>query len=127
MTPFFALLSGYLLGSIPSAIWVCKLFFNVDITKVGSGNPGMTNVWRALGWKPAVPVILLDTAKGFFAAWLGATLTHSTSWALAAGVAAVAGHSFSIFARFKGGKGVLTGFAVFLYLSPIASLTCLAL
>ncbi len=119
--------SGYLLGSIPSALWICRFFFRVDITQVGSGNPGMTNVWRTLGWKPALPVALVDAAKGFFAAYLGLLLTHSVLWALLAGIAAVIGHSFSLFAHFKGGKGVLTGFGAFLFLSPIASLSSLSL
>jgi glycerol-3-phosphate acyltransferase PlsY len=126
LLPLLALGIGYLLGSLPSAIWICRLF-DVDITKVGSGNPGMTNVWRTLGWKPALPVALFDAAKGFVAAWLATLLTHSTLWALLAGLAAVLGHSFSVFAHFKGGKSVLTGFGVFLFLSPIASLSCLAL
>jgi len=120
------LLIGYLFGSFLSAIWVCKLF-QVDIIRTGSGNPGMTNVWRTLGWKAGLLVAVLDAAKGFFAAFIGAYLTHSLTWGLFAGVAAVVGHSFSIFANFKGGKGVLTGFAVFLFLSPIASLSSLAL
>ncbi len=124
--PVLALGTGYLLGSVPNAVWVCRLF-HVDITRVGSGNPGMTNVWRTLGWKPALPVAVLDAAKGFFSAWLGLALTHSLVWSLLAGLAAVLGHSFSVFVKFKGGKGVLTGFGVFLYLSPIASLSCLAL
>jgi glycerol-3-phosphate acyltransferase PlsY len=126
LAPAFALGTGYLLGSVPNAIWVCRLF-NVDITKVGSGNPGMTNVWRTLGWKPALPVAILDAAKGFFAAWFGFLWTHSILWSLLAGLAAVLGHSFSLFVGFKGGKSVLTGFGVFLYLSPVASLSCLAL
>ena len=118
---------GYLLGSVPSALWICRFFFRVDITQVGSGNPGMTNVWRTLGWKPALPVALVDAAKGFFAAYLGLLLTHSVLWALLASIAAVIGHLFSIFARFKGGKGVLTGFGAFLCLSPVASLSSLTL
>lgn len=126
-TASLALAAGYLLGAIPSAIWICRWLFHVDITRRGSGNPGMTNVWRTLGWKPALPVALLDAAKGLLAAWLGAVLTHSLAWVLLAGVAAVLGHSFSFLTKFKGGKGVLTGFGVFLYLSPVASLASLTL
>jgi len=124
--PFLVLLVGYLFGSFLSAIWVCRAF-HVDITTIGSGNPGMTNVWRTLGWKQGLLVAVLDASKGYFAAFLGAHLTHSLTWGLLAGVAAVVGHSFSIFNHFKGGKGVLTGFAVFLFLSPIASLSSLSL
>jgi glycerol-3-phosphate acyltransferase PlsY len=118
---FLALLAGYLLGSLPFALWVRRAN-GVDILKVGSGNPGMTNVWRTLGWKPALPVAVLDITKGAVATWVGGTLTHSILWALLAGVAAVLGHSFSFWIRFKGGKSVLTAFGVFLYLVPVASL-----
>jgi acyl phosphate:glycerol-3-phosphate acyltransferase len=125
MTPLvssaLALLAGYILGSLPFALWISRAR-GVDILKVGSGNPGMTNVWRTLGWKPALPVAALDTAKGAAAAWAGLTLTASPLWSLLAGIAAVLGHSFSFWIGFKGGKSVLTAFGVFLFLSPLASL-----
>jgi glycerol-3-phosphate acyltransferase PlsY len=124
--PFAALALGYFLGAIPTALWVCRVFFKLDITSVGSGNPGMTNVWRVLGWKPALPVALIDAAKGSLAAWLGAALMGSPTWGMWAGVAAVLGHSFSFWAGFKGGKGVLTALGVFLYLSPVATLAAFA-
>ena len=115
------LVAGYLLGALPFALWVSRLY-GVDILQVGSRNPGMTNVWRTLGWKPALPVALLDIAKGAVATWVGGTFTHSILWALLAGIAAVLGHSFSFWIGFKGGKSVLTAFGIFLYLVPIASL-----
>lgn len=121
-----AMTAGYLLGSIPSATWIARIFHGVDITKVGSFNPGMTNVYRTLGWKPALPVALIDAGKGFAAAWLAAVQTGSLHWALAAGLMAVIGHSFTCFAGFKGGKGVLTGFGVFLYFAPLSALAGLA-
>ncbi len=120
-----SLVAAYFLGSIPAAALIARLH-GVDITKVGSGNPGMTNVWRTLGWKPAIPVSLIDAGKGFLAAWLAARLTDSMAWALGAGVMAVLGHSFTCFARFKGGKGVLTTFGVFLYFVPVSALAGLA-
>jgi glycerol-3-phosphate acyltransferase PlsY len=120
-----ALVAAYFLGSLPFAAWMARLH-GVDITKVGSGNPGMTNVWRTLGWKPALPVALLDAGKGYVSAWLALYLTASMSWALTAGLIAVLGHSFTCFARFKGGKGVLTGFGVFLYFTPMSALAGLA-
>ncbi len=125
----FSLLSigiGYLLGSIPTALWIGRWFFSVDITQVGSKNSGMTNVWRTLGWKPALPVALIDSGKGFLSAYLGFHLTLSVNWALLAGLAAVLGHSFSFWIRFKGGKGVLTAFGIFLFFSPVAALGTLA-
>ena len=119
-----ALGAGYFLGALPFALWISRAL-GVDILSVGSGNPGMTNVWRTLGWKPALPVALLDALKGTLAAWLGFAFTGSPLWALFAGIAAVLGHSFSFWIGFKGGKSVLTAFGVFLYLSPLASLGAL--
>jgi acyl phosphate:glycerol-3-phosphate acyltransferase len=121
-----SLVAAYFLGSIPTAKWIARTFFQVDITQVGSGNPGMTNILRTFGWKPALPVALIDAGKGWLSAWLTVTLTGSLSWALAAGLLAVLGHSFTVFAAFKGGKGVLTGFGVFLYFVPISALAGLA-
>ena len=118
--------AAYFLGSLPFASWIAKVFYRVDITKVGSCNPGMTNVWRTLGWKPALPVVLLDAGKGYLAAWLALAITGSLNWALVAGLLAVLGHSFTVFASFKGGKGVLTGFGVFLYFVPVGALAGLA-
>lgn len=123
--PMLSLLAGYVLGSLPFALWVSRAH-GVDILKTGSGNPGMTNVWRTLGWKPALPVALLDAFKGTAAAWAGLLLTGSTLWALLAGIAAVLGHSFSFWIGFRGGKSVLTAFGVFLFLSPYASLGALS-
>lgn len=117
-----ALVGGYLLGSVPTAAWLCRAVYGADITKVGSGNPGMTNVLRTFGWKPALPVALIDAGKGCLAAWLGTSLAGSPAWGLAAGAAAVLGHSFTCFARFKGGKSVLTGFGVFLFFAPLSAL-----
>jgi glycerol-3-phosphate acyltransferase PlsY len=124
--PVAALIAGYLLGSLPFGLWISRAN-GVDILSVGSGNPGMTNVWRSLGWKAGLSVALLDTFKGALAAWLGLALTGSPLWALLAGVAAVLGHSFSFWIRFRGGKSVLTAFGVFLFLSPLASLGALLL
>ena len=120
-----SLVLAYFLGSIPSASLIARLY-GVDIFKVGSGNPGMTNVLRTLGWKPAVPVTIMDAGKGYLAALLAMHLTGSLPWALAAGVLAVLGHSFTCFARFRGCKGVLTGFGVFLYFAPWGALAGLA-
>jgi len=120
-----SLVAAYFLGALAPALWIARLH-GVDIFKVGSGNPGMTNVWRTLGWKPALPVALLDAGKGYLAVWLALFLTDSPAWGLAAGVVAVLGHSFTCFARFRGGKGVLTSFGVFLCFAPVSALIALA-
>ncbi len=126
LSSLLASLAGYLLGSIPSAIWIAKYFYSTDILAVGSKNPGMTNVLRTLGWKPAIPVTLLDAGKGYLACYLAFYWTHNSQVALAAGVCAIIGHSFTCFARFKGGKGVLTTLGIFIYLVPITSLVIFA-
>ncbi len=120
-------LFGYVIGSVPTAIWVSKYFYRTDILSVGSRNPGMTNVLRVLGWKPAIPVALADVFKGFAAAAVGASLLGTQQAALAGGVFAVLGHSFSFLARFRGGKSVLTGLGVFLFFAPWSCLAVLVI
>lgn len=124
---------AYLLGSIPSAVWIGKRFHNIDVRLHGSGNAGATNVIRVLGWKTGVPVIIIDVAKG----WLAASLPHFFGLAghdssllinlqILAGVTAITGHIFPVFAEFRGGKGVATVFGVLLALQPILTLSCIA-
>ncbi|MFN3413207.1 MAG: glycerol-3-phosphate acyltransferase, partial [Thermoanaerobaculum sp.] len=90
----FSLLVSYLLGSIPTAVWVSKLFFGVDVRTLGSGNAGATNVARTLGWKAALPVVLVDVGKGALAAALPKLFGQDFPvWLpLACAVAAVVGH-----------------------------------
>jgi glycerol-3-phosphate acyltransferase PlsY len=107
---------AYLLGTFPSAELVGRRY-GVDITKAGSGNPGASNVFRLLGWKAGVVVLLLDAAKGAAAAIAGSSIDgHRGAWIL--GVAAVVGHVFPVWRRFKGGRGVATGAGVFLVVYP---------
>ncbi len=108
---------AYLLGSIPTAVWVGKWFYGIDVRKKGSGNAGATNVIRVLGWKAGVPVFLLDIFKGYFAVWFMAFFIPETFSAdtgiylqILAGIFAVVGHALPILAGFKGGKGVATLF-----------------
>jgi len=129
MHPFFALPIAYLLGSIPTAVWVARIYKNIDIREFGSKNAGLTNVFRVLGWKPALPVIAVDLAKGFFAPFIAMQLDPSEIYPwlpIAAGLLVVLGHSFTCLAKFKGGKGVLTTLGVFLALQPTIALTCFA-
>ncbi len=104
--------SAYLLGSIPSAVWVGKIFYKTDVREHGSGNAGSTNTFRVLGFKPGLAVFLIDVAKGFAAVKLSEFLPieHSGEiWEMVKiglGAAAVVGHIFPVFARFRGGKGV---------------------
>jgi len=107
-------LCAYLLGSIPFGLIIAKAKAGVDITKLGSGNIGATNVQRTLGWKAALPVLLLDISKGLIPASIAHLLNlrlgslSETDVSLIAGFAAVLGHCASPFLRFRGGKGVAT-------------------
>ena len=123
--------AGYLLGSIPSSIWIGKLFFKIDIREHGSGNAGGTNMFRVLGWKPAVFVIVVDIAKGFVAtlyagSWVFSELPLEPVYLpLIAGFAAVVGHCFTVFAGFRGGKGVATACGMLLAIYPTVLPVCL--
>ena len=115
------LVVAFLLGSLPWSLWVGQTQ-GMDLRKTGSGNLGATNVYRVLGWKLGLLVLVLDIAKGWIAVEFSRGLNPRAGWLpAAAGMAAVVGHMFSPFAGFKGGKGVATGFGVFLGLAPVAS------
>lgn len=110
---------AYLLGTFPSADLVAR-HYGVDVTKAGSGNPGASNVLRLLGWRAAAVVLVLDAAKGAIAAAAGLAIDgHRGAWIL--GVAAVVGHVFPVWRRFKGGRGVATGAGIFLVVYPVVT------
>ncbi len=125
---FILLVLAYLLGSIPTSVWVGKKFYGIDVREYGSGNAGATNTFRVLGWKAGLPVFIFDMFKGFAAVTLVAFLDvpHASntfiSYQLAFGAAAVLGHIFPVFAQFKGGKGVATLLGVVIALSPIPAI-----
>jgi glycerol-3-phosphate acyltransferase PlsY len=122
---------SYLIGSIPWGLIISKKFFGFDIRKKGSGNIGSTNVFRILGFKWGLTVQLLDISKGvlavLFASWLGknVSIPNITGFSdliviqICAGLVAVFGHAFSIFAQFKGGKGINTALGMLLAIAPI--------
>lgn len=140
MKIFVLLIVAYLLGSIPSGVLVGKLFFKKDIRQFGSGNTGTTNTFRVLGKKAGIVVMLMDILKGTLATCLPMIFSVPVN-PLVFGVAAVLGHTFPIFAHFKGGKAVATSagmllaynptffvysaliFVVILYITSIVSLT----
>lgn len=129
LTAILGLLIAYLLGSIPSAVWVGKSFFGIDVREHGSGNAGATNTFRVLGKKAGIPVLFLDILKGWLAVNLARFVTeapvHSQDFVnieLVLGVAAVVGHIFPVFAGFRGGKGIATLFGVVLAIHPLACL-----
>jgi glycerol-3-phosphate acyltransferase PlsY len=122
MTPWLWLVASYLLGSIPSSYLAGRWTRGIDLREHGSGNLGATNTFRVLGARAAVPVMLFDVFKGFAPVWFFSLWDGSTewTWALAYGAAAIVGHIFSIYMRFRGGKGVATAAGVFLALAPTA-------
>jgi len=126
---------SYLIGSIPTAVWVGKLFYGVDIREHGSGNAGATNTFRVLGWKSGVLVSLIDIFKGFVAAYyvsqLGFVLGGIPMYAfdiwnidvfmrVVAGLFAVIGHMYPLYAGFKGGKGVITAAGMLFGIEPVS-------
>jgi glycerol-3-phosphate acyltransferase PlsY len=119
-------IASYLLGAIPTSYLTVRLLKGQDLRTLGSGNLGATNLYRVLGWKYAVPVGIFDLLKGavpvlFFAPLAGG----GDRTAILLGMAAVVGHVFSVFAGFKGGKGVATGAGVVLGLAPWAFIAAL--
>lgn len=112
-------LIAYLIGSIPFGYLIVKLKEGRDVRSSGSGNIGATNVLRTAGRGSAVLTLLFDAAKGYLAVWLAGWTSHDAPQDVAlAAIAAVLGHLFSVFLKFKGGKGVSTVLGVFLYVSP---------
>jgi len=119
MSYAIAIVAGYLAGSIPTGYWLVGALRRVDIRTRGSGNIGGTNVWRVFGWRLGLPVIVVDTAKGFVPALL-ATLFVSDLAGVLAGAAAMLGHWRPLFLRWqRGGKMVATCGGAFLGVAPI--------
>lgn len=113
----------YLLGSIPTGYWLAKAWKGIDVRQHGSGNLGATNVFRVLGPWPGGITLAIDILKGLAAVGLAKVLFPAqVITSLGAGLAAIVGHTMSVFVRFRGGKGVATSAGVFLALLPVPSL-----
>ncbi len=122
---------AYFIGSIPTAVWVSRGVFNIDIRDYGSGNAGATNTFRVLGSKWGSFVMIVDMLKGLLAVKLALLIPYyvvndfaRTNFQIGLGLAAVLGHIFPIWAEFRGGKGVATLFGLVLGISPITALGC---
>ena len=126
---------SYLVGSIPSSIWVGKIVKGVDIRDHGSGNAGATNTFRLLGWQPGVAVLAIDFFKGFASSlWISQVAYHIGAgpvtlfdfWSLdpflsiTCGIAAVVGHMFPLYANFDGGKGMATAAGMLCGIEPVS-------
>lgn len=132
LTFIIALGSAYLVGSIPFGYLLGKWLKGVDLRTVGSGNPGASNAFRVLGKEFGAAVLVLDVLKGFIPArFFGGLFTvhigqlHHTDVALVIGLGAIAGHIFSVFLNFRGGKGVATSIGVYLAIAPLPLLITL--
>jgi len=127
------LILAYLLGSIPTAVWIGKLFYNKDVREYGSGNAGATNTFRVLGRSAGIPVLIIDVLKGSISILLVGLISDIPSNSdafinlqLAFGISAFIGHLFPVFAEFRGGKGVATMLGIVLALNfPSALLAIL--
>jgi glycerol-3-phosphate acyltransferase PlsY len=123
---------AYLIGSIPTSVWISKTIFNIDIRDYGSGNPGATNTFRVLGSKWGSIVMLVDVTKGVIATSLYILIPYyltnelaRTNFMIVLGLASVIGHIFPIWAGFRGGKGVATILGMALAIQPIVAIICL--
>ena len=124
-------ISAYFFGSIPTAIWLGKAKYGIDVREHGSNNAGATNTFRVLGKKPGIVVLVIDILKGFFAVFLpfvcgvGAWASdHLIEVQLLAAFCAVLGHVLPVFAQFRGGKGVATSLGVIIGVHPLAAGIC---
>jgi glycerol-3-phosphate acyltransferase PlsY len=131
MIEVLLILLAYLIGSIPTAIWVSKYFFGIDIRDYGSGNAGATNTFRVLGSRWGTFVMVADVLKGLIATSLYILIPYylhdewdRTNFMVGLGLAAVAGHIFPIWADFRGGKGVATLFGMIIAIQPLVAVCC---
>lgn len=131
MKEVFLIVIAYLIGSVPTAVWVSKAFFGIDIRDYGSGNAGATNTFRTLGSRWGTFVMVIDVLKGVAATSLYLLLPYyltsewdRTNLMVGLGLAAVLGHIFPIWADFRGGKGVATLFGMVLAIQPLVAVYC---
>src|SRR5437868_8541170 len=131
MNELLLVVLAYLIGSIPTSVWVSQYFFGIDIREYGSGNAGATNTYRVLGPKWGTLVMIVDMLKGMLAVNLALLLpqysghdTQLLNFQIGLGLAAVVGHIFPIWADFRGGKGVATLFGMIIAIQPLVAACC---
>ncbi|HVM89812.1 MAG TPA: glycerol-3-phosphate 1-O-acyltransferase PlsY [Puia sp.] len=131
MSEVLLIVLAYFIGSIPTAVWISKYFFDIDIREYGSGNAGATNTFRVLGSKWGTVVMAVDILKGVIATSLYILIPYylhdefdRTNFMLGLGLAAVVGHIFPVWADFRGGKGVATLFGMILAIQPVVAVCC---
>ncbi len=118
---------AYFLGSLPTAYLLVRLMTGKDVRATGSGNVGATNALRTAGWKVGAVVTVIDLLKGAIPVWLMYRFNPESEWVAAAMLAAVLGHCYPVWLKFKGGKGVATCFGAFLVIAPLSALAALVL
>lgn len=127
------IISSYLLGSIPTAHIVARFFRSMDLTRHGSGYSGVSNLWKLLSWRVGLPVLLFEIAKGIWMVIAAELMGFGVAEQVIVGVAAVVGHNWSVFSRFRGGRGNAVTLGVGLIIPamngflPVPVLTCLAI
>jgi acyl phosphate:glycerol-3-phosphate acyltransferase len=131
MNEVVLIIAAYLIGSIPTSVWISKFFFGIDIRDYGSGNAGATNTFRTLGKKWGTVVMIADVLKGVAATSLYILLPYymhnewqRTNFMIGLGLSAVVGHIFPIWEDFRGGKGVATLFGMVIAIQPIVAACC---
>lgn len=124
-----AVILAYLIGAIPTSVWIGRAFYKVDVRTQGSGNAGATNTIRVLGYKAGIPVLIFDVFKGWLAVYIAhfffidsARFPDVTDFKIMLAIAAVIGHVFPVYVGFKGGKGIATLLGVGIALFPLAAL-----
>jgi acyl phosphate:glycerol-3-phosphate acyltransferase len=134
MNEAIVILTAYLIGSIPTAVWVSRYFFDIDIRDYGSGNSGATNTYRVLGSKWGTFVMIVDMIKAivavklvFFLPYAHVSELYLVNMQLGLGLAAVLGHIFPLWANFRGGKGVASLFGMVLGIQPNVALCCVGI
>ncbi|EHJ56224.1 glycerol-3-phosphate acyltransferase [Streptococcus urinalis FB127-CNA-2] len=119
MTTLILIIIAYLLGSIPTGLWIGQKFYHLNLREHGSGNTGTTNTFRILGVKAGILTLVIDILKGTLAVLIPILIGYSTISPIAIGFFAILGHTFPVFAKFKGGKAVATSAGVLLGFSPL--------
>jgi glycerol-3-phosphate acyltransferase PlsY len=134
MNELILVLLAYFIGSVPTAVWISRSQFNIDIRDYGSGNAGATNSFRVLGARWGTTVMVIDMLKGLLAVKLALLMPYyvqndfaRTNFQIGLGLAAVLGHIFPVWAEFRGGKGVATLFGLVLGISPWTALGCVGI
>jgi glycerol-3-phosphate acyltransferase PlsY len=124
-----AVITAYLIGSIPTSVWIGRIFYKIDVRTKGSGNAGATNTIRVLGYKAGIPVLLFDVFKGWLAVYMANffpltvnTFPDIVDLKIMLAIAAVIGHVFPLYVGFKGGKGIATLLGIGIALYPLAAL-----